>query len=172
MVSRLIASGVPVADTRAGGLFTKPRIRPAGAILAPVLAVGPKSSVVINRTPNGGPKPARFKLGVRTDRGTAQWRLSGVPKWLKPSIRQGTAGVKPRVVNFTVKPPKSQKKALRATLRFQQLGVGARTVLVRVQLKAPSRRGKSAPSVVEVGSGVPSWRASWTAAPAMVAIAD
>jgi len=172
LVSRLVASGVPVADTRAGGLFTKPRIRPSGAILPPVLAVGPRSSVVINRTSKGGPKPARFTLTVRTDRATAQWRLSGVPKWLKPSIKQGTAGVTPRSVNFAVKPPKGQKKTLKATLRFQQLGVGARTVLVRVQLKAPPRRGNSAPSVVEVGDGSPSWRQSWTAAPETVAVAE
>lgn len=172
MVSRLVASGVPVADTRAGGLFTKPRIRPSGAILPPVLAVGPRSSVVINRTSKGGAKPARFTLTVRTDRATAQWRLSGVPKWLKPSIKQGTAGVTPRSVNFAVKPPKGQKKTLKATLRFQQLGVGARTVLVRVQLKAPPRRGNSAPSVVEVGSGSPSWRQSWAAAPATVVVAE
>jgi len=45
-------------------------------------------------------------------------------------------------------------------------------VLVRVQLKAPSRRGKSAPSVVEVGDGSASWRQSWTAAPATAAVAE
>jgi len=43
---------------------------------------------------------------------------------------------------------------------------------VRVQLKAPPRRGNSAPSVVEVGDGSPSWRQSWTAAPETVAIVE
>lgn len=164
IVQSLKDTGVPVADTRTGGISTQPRIEVDEALaeLIPMtdgtVAISPTAAVVLERR-GSAVTPSTFTVAVRSTFGTIGWRLTGVPSWLSASKTSGsvTAGTPVNVV-FTTRPPASQAGNLVASLAFAETG-GAVTARLPVTLRfiAPtlSVSPSKAITIARPGKGAP-----------------
>ena len=160
LVANLAETGKPIEDTRTNGKYTKPRIQVNKAVVPPLLSVGPKTSYVIERKPNGGSVPAKITLRVRTDRSRVAWRLVGVPSWLEVSAKRGTASTTPEAVEVKAKPPARYARVLSARLRFEPLSDKGPTVTVTVKLKPLKGEESWSASALTVTDGA-DWRGTW-----------
>jgi subtilisin family serine protease len=105
------------------------------------LAVRALTDTTIRRAPGKKPDPAVLEVRVASSIGIANWSLTKVPSWLRPSATTGSASKTGKVVRFRVVPPDRQAKTLVGRIEFAIPGVkgSARGFTVRLNaLKRPS----------------------------------
>lgn len=105
-----------------------------------VLSLQALNSRTVKWTGRRKVQPAQIRTEVSTNYGTAQYRVSRLPKWLRLTTRDTLVDRNGALMAFEVVPPANQKRRLTARVKVEIPGVKGSTKWVKVTLEPPPRR--------------------------------
>jgi subtilisin family serine protease len=156
-------AGELVFTPSAGG--TPPIRIPVSLVWVPqTLSLTPGDAVEVTSTNAMRASPAAFQTTLAVDVGTAAWKMTKYPRWLKPSLRAGTVTPAGVPLTFTVVPSAARVSG-EATVEIAMTAGSKHTVVLPVSIEAVSQKLQALPQTDTLIS-----QASGAASPSTVSV--